>query len=152
MSKVVILQAVEADAESISTIAIRALRETNIPDYAPEIIERIVANFTPPLVGARMADRLMLVATIGDEIIGTASLHEDTVRGMYVRPDWQGRGVGAALMDEVEKEAKAQGLAILAVPSSITAEGFYRIRGFVPVRNEFYGAERTIIMMKTLGL
>ena len=50
------------------------MRETIIPDYAPEIIERIVANFTPPLVAARMADRLMLVATIGDEIIGTAKL------------------------------------------------------------------------------
>jgi hypothetical protein len=33
-----------------------------------------------------MADGLMLVATIGDEIIGAANLHADTVRGMYVRP------------------------------------------------------------------
>ena len=93
----------------------------------------------------------MLVATIADEIIGTASLHVDTVRGMYVRPDWQGRGVGAALMDEVEKQAKAKGVAILAVPSSVNAEGFYRKRGFVPARDEFYGAERTITMTKTLG-
>lgn len=151
MSKVVIRQATVADAESISTVVVRALRETNAADYAPEIIERIVATFTPPIVAVRMADGLMLVATIGDEIIGAASLHADTVRGMYVRPDCQGRGAGAALMHEIEKPAKAQGLATIAVPSSITAEEFYRKRGFVSVRDEFYGAERTVIMTKTLG-
>ena len=129
----------------------RALRETNARDYSPEIIERIVANFTPPDLTARMADCLMLVATIGDEIIGTASLRADSVRGMYVRPDCQGRGVGAALMHKIEKQAKVRGLETLGVPSSITAEGFYRKRGFVPVRDEFYGAERTVIMTKTLG-
>jgi hypothetical protein len=32
------------------------------------------------------------------------------------------------------------------VPFSITAEGFYARLGFQKVRDEFYGAERTIIM------
>jgi hypothetical protein len=36
------------------------------------------------------------------------------------------------------------------VPSSITAEGFYALLGFQKVRDEFHGAERTVIMLKHL--
>jgi len=36
------------------------------------------------------------------------------------------------------------------VPSSITAAGFYRKLGFVFVRDEFHGDERTIIMKKDI--
>jgi len=152
LSEIVIRQATSADVEDVSAIIIRAVHETNAQDYASEIIEFIIAHFSPANIAARMANRLMLVATIDDEIIGTASLHKDTVRNVYIRPDHQGRGIGAALMQEIEEQARANGLETMAVPSSVTAEGFYRKRGFVPVRDQFYGAVRTVLMAKVLGL
>src|SRR3954469_21494974 len=100
LGKIVIRQATSADVDDIGAIIIRAVRETNAQDYASEIIEFIIAHFSPANIAARMANRLMLVATIDDEIIGTASLHKDTVRNVYIRPDRQGRGIGAALMQE----------------------------------------------------
>jgi hypothetical protein len=38
----------------------------------------------------------------------------------------------------------------LSVPSSITAQAFYQHRGYVVVREEFHGDERTIVMEKSL--
>jgi hypothetical protein len=60
----------------IRSVVVRALRETNARDYAPEIIEAVVLSFSPAGIAERMTNRLVLVATLADEIIGTASLHQ----------------------------------------------------------------------------
>jgi hypothetical protein len=44
------------DAEGISRVVIRALRETNAKDYAPHIIDRLVANFSPKRVASQIAN------------------------------------------------------------------------------------------------
>jgi hypothetical protein len=54
-------------------------------------------------------------------------------------------------MDTVELLARKQSIDALSVPSSITAQAFYQHRGYVVVREEFHGDERTIIMAKELG-
>jgi ribosomal protein S18 acetylase RimI-like enzyme len=54
-------------------------------------------------------------------------------------------------MKTIESEAMRGGVERLRVPSSITAQGFYRSLGFVKVRDEFHGEERTIIMEKIVG-
>ncbi len=38
----------------------------------------------------------------------------------------------------------------MRVPSSITAEEFYAALGYQNIRDEFHGAERTIVMEKRL--
>ncbi|RUW70600.1 GNAT family N-acetyltransferase, partial [Mesorhizobium sp. M1E.F.Ca.ET.063.01.1.1] len=61
-------------------------------------------------------------------------------------PGFQRRGVGRRLMLEIEQTARANGVTVLTVPSSVTAEPFYSRLGFRPVRDSFHGDERTIIM------
>jgi len=53
-------------------------------------------------------------------------------------------------MAMIQSVAVNAGVKLLRVPSSITAEGFYSSLGFEKVRDEFNGAERTIIMEKSL--
>jgi hypothetical protein len=53
-------------------------------------------------------------------------------------------------MGALEGLAREQAVSTLSVPSSITAAGFYRKLGFVFVRDEFHGDERTIIMKKDI--
>ena len=52
--------ALEDDADEISAVILRTLRETNAKDYAREIIERIEHSFSPRAVLAanRQAHRL----------------------------------------------------------------------------------------------
>jgi ribosomal protein S18 acetylase RimI-like enzyme len=54
-------------------------------------------------------------------------------------------------MDAVEQLARDQSIGTLGVPSSTTAQGFYQRRGFVFVREELHGDERTIVMKKVLA-
>ena len=94
------------DAADISAVILRALRETNAKDYTDEIIARVEQGFNPDAVLALMAKRTVFVATIGNRVVGTASLDGRVVRTVFVAPDVQARGIGKLLMAEVERVAR----------------------------------------------
>ncbi|MFT4065920.1 GNAT family N-acetyltransferase [Paraburkholderia sp.] len=139
------------DADCISHVIIRCLRETNAQDYPDEVIRRVGQNFSAAAVLALMARRTVFVATLEKRIVGTASLDGSVVRTVFVSPDLQHQGIGRLLMEQVEREARAAGVKVLAVPSSVTAGQFYSRLGFKPVREDYYGEERTIVMERNLA-
>lgn len=139
------------DAPAISEIIIAALRESNAQDYSPEIIDQVEKSFSPAAILQLLNQRRMFVATIDLHVVATASLDRDVVRSVFVAPCHQGAGIGKKLMETLESIAIKEGVQRLRVPSSITAEAFYASLGFEKIRDEFHGAERTIIMEKRLG-
>jgi N-acetylglutamate synthase-like GNAT family acetyltransferase len=149
-SECTIRPARDDDAEAISRVILSALRETNAKDYAPEIIARVEKSFSPIAVRELISNRTVFVAISGQEVVGTAGFDGAAVRSVFVSPDAQGRGIGKQLMAEVEKTARAIGIATLVVPSSVTAEQFYAKLGFTAVRDSYHGDERTIIMERRL--
>jgi N-acetylglutamate synthase-like GNAT family acetyltransferase len=146
-----IRRAISSDADGISSMIVRALRETNNRDYPPHVIAAVAENFSPERVATLLTTRQVYVAVVDGAIVGTASLDGGAIRSVYVDPVYQRRGIGTQLMDILENTAREQSIAAIGVPSSITAEGFYRKRGYVFVRDEFHGEERTIIMRKKIG-
>ncbi|MBR0726086.1 GNAT family N-acetyltransferase [Bradyrhizobium manausense] len=138
------------DAADISAVVLRALRETNAKDYTDEIIARVEQSFGPDAVRALIGKRTVFVASIGGRVVGTASLDGSVVRTVFVAPDVQARGIGRLLMAEIERIARERNIAVLTVPSSVTAETFYARLGFKAVRDSYHGDERTIIMERAL--
>jgi len=138
------------DAEGISHVVISALRETNAKDYSEAVIARVEQSFSPAAVSDLLERRLVFVAINSDGIVGTASLDGQVVRTVFVEPQCQGRGIGRALMAEVERAAVERDVAVLTVPSSVTAEPFYAKLGFKSVRDSYHGEERTIVMERPL--
>ena len=138
------------DAAAISKVIIAALRESNALDYPPEVIAQVEQNFAAPQILSLMSQRQVYVAIDDQIVVGTASLDQQVIRSVFVAPEQQGKGIGKLLMARIESVAATHGLKELRVPSSITAEGFYALLGFQKVRDEFHGAERTVIMLKHL--
>ena len=147
-----IRNATNADAPAISRTILNALRASNVKDYSAEIIEQVAQSFSPPAILHLLTKRQVLVATAGSHIVATASLDHDIVRSVFVDPRYQGKGIGRQLMERLQSLAINAGLNQLRVPSSVTAEGFYASLGFEKIRDEFDGAERTVIMAKALEL
>jgi GNAT superfamily N-acetyltransferase len=137
------------DTAAISRVVIAALRESNSQDYSPDVIAQVERSFAPEAVSALLDKRKVLVALLGEIIIGTASLDGDVVRSVFVDPAYQGGGIGRQLMDVIHSTAASAGVGALRVPS-ITAEKFYATLGYQKIRDEFHGAERTIVMEKRL--
>jgi putative acetyltransferase len=83
--------------------------------------------------GQRLAGELTLVATVDGEAVGFAALKgKDVVDMLYVHPAVAGQGVGAQLIDAVEKLAAARGATKLSADAGDTALGFFERRGYVP--------------------
>lgn len=141
-----IRRALPVDAQAISNVVIAALRESNARDYAPQVIIAVEQHFCPTSILKLMQQRQMYVAVLEQQVVGTASLDQAVVRSVFVSPTHQGRGIGQQLMARLKDAAIAAQIAELRVPSSLTAESFYAQLGFGKVRDEYHGAERTVIM------
>ena len=80
---------------------------------------------------ARLADQLTLIATLDGSPVGFASLKgTDYIDMLYVHPSVTGQGVGAALIDALEKLAGARGAKTLSVDASDNALDFFKKRGY----------------------
>ncbi|WP_201192621.1 GNAT family N-acetyltransferase [Pseudomonas fluorescens] len=138
------------DAVAISLVVIAALHESNSQDYPPDVIAQVEQSFSPEAITTQLTKRKVFVALLGENIIGTAALDGDVVRSVFVDPAHQKGGIGRHLMDVIHTTAASAGVGAVRVPSSITAEGFYTALGYQRIRDEFHGAERTIVMEKRL--
>lgn len=138
------------DAPAISRVIVDALRISNARDYSPEVIQRVESNFTAERIGKLIETRLVLVALQDQQVLGTASLDGQVIRTVFVDPTQQGKGIGRRLMAAIERLAQERGARELRVPSSLTAQGFYRQLGFTQIREVVEGEERTLIMSRQL--
>jgi RimJ/RimL family protein N-acetyltransferase len=81
----------------------------------------------------------IVVADTGDELVGVASGipwdRRARVVGVWVAPDWRGRGLAQLLIDQVCKWAAAAGYSEVQIETTIGNSGpqrLYERLGFVP--------------------
>jgi putative acetyltransferase len=80
----------------------------------------------------KLGGQLTLVATLEGSPVGFASLlGKEKIDMLYVHPAAAGQGVGAMLVDALEKLAGSRGAAKLVVDASDSARGFFEKRGYV---------------------
>ena len=113
----------------------RAIRGLAVSHYSPDDIEGWVVPATDENV-RRLAlnpDReIRLVAELDGEPVGIGALvlEESELRAVYVSPEGARRGCGSALVREIERIAKDNGLAHLTLHASLNAERFYADLGY----------------------
>ena len=122
-----------ADAPLLREIFRDSIEELTADDYTEAQQEAWastaddVADFS-----AKLSGQLTLVATLEGSPVGFASLlGKDNIDMLYVHPAATGQGVGAMLVDALEKLAGARGVTKLAVDASDSARGFFEKRGYV---------------------
>ena len=105
------------------------------PDhYTAEQVERWSnrGGRTPEDYPVDEPDEHVTVCVRDGEVAGFGHLavEEREVRAVYVHPDQARRGVGSALLAELEGFARGQGLETLGLQSSLNAVGFYERSGY----------------------
>jgi GNAT superfamily N-acetyltransferase len=125
------------DAKALWLVHGRAVRALAGTHYTPDEREAWATRMRPEGYLEPMATRLLLVAATtaeeGSRIIGYGQLHvaEGTIDAIYVDPGWVRRGVGAALVDALERESRTRGLTGLVVEASLNSVPFYQALGYV---------------------
>lgn len=127
----------EEDADEVSALIMKTLRTTNIKDYAPEYIEKDVAQFTPEKVIERASWTHFYVFCDGDRIVGCGAIGpywgseiESSLFNIFVLPEYQGKGVGRKIIETLEMDEYALRAKRIEIPASITACAFYRKMGY----------------------
>ncbi|MGF1638355.1 MAG: GNAT family N-acetyltransferase [Cyclobacteriaceae bacterium] len=80
----------------------------------------------------RLISQFFLVAELGNQIVGFASLkHDDYLDLMYVHKDHQRQGIADKLYGGIEKEAIKRKASKIISDVSITARPFFEKKGFI---------------------
>jgi putative acetyltransferase len=122
-----------SDTPMLAAIFVAAIQELTGDDYSEGQQEAwAAAAEDEDAFGKKLAGELTLIATMQNSPVGFASLKgADTIDMLYVHPSVAGQGVGAMLVDALEKLAGARGAKTVSVDASDTAVDFFKKRGYV---------------------
>ncbi len=124
-----------SDAPLLAAIFADSVEDLTAEDYSDAQRAAWAAQADEPGFAERLAKGLTLVATLQGAAVGFISLKgAERIDCLYVHPAVAGQGVGALLLDAIEKLADARGATRLEVDASDTARAFFEKRGFVARR------------------
>jgi len=122
-----------ADLPVLAKIFVASVEELTSDDYDDEQRAAWMAAADDlDTFGGKLGKELTLIATVGGSPAGFIALEgNDHIDMLYVHPAVAGHGVGAMLVDAIEKLAAARGASRLTVEASDNAQGFFEHRGYV---------------------
>lgn len=140
-------EATPEDAEAVREVHADSIHGLGTEAYSEEQVKAWAAGCESAdyAVAIESVGRRFVVAGSGEEIHGFGTLSFDApeeyeesvdgeVTGVYVRPSVAREGVGSAILDDLEREARERGLLSLGLSESLNAVPFYEARGYERVR------------------
>jgi ribosomal protein S18 acetylase RimI-like enzyme len=125
-AEIEIRQARTEDAREIADLHIAA-RRISMPYLHEPFTEDETRAWFARAVGDR--SEAWWVAHHAGQIVGYMFLHKQYLDHLYVRSDWQGRGIGSLLLDKA-KTLSPRRLELSAFKRNANARSFYEARGF----------------------
>jgi GNAT superfamily N-acetyltransferase len=145
---IAIRTAVPDDAKDACDLLRRSISECCEDDHRhdAEVLAAWLGNKTPDNVRCWFGAPAnhCLVATVDDKVAGVAIMtRQGKIVLFYVAPEMRFVGAGKAMLQALESQAKAWGLASLQVHSTLTARCFYARNGYIEggAAKTSYGAE-----------
>ena len=127
----------ESDAAAVSELIRTTLQISNSRDYPPEIINALIERETPDHILQRASWTHFYVAEDDSKIIGCGAIgpywdrqDKSSLFTIFVHPDFQGKGVGKAVVETLERDAFALRAKRIEIPASITGLPFYQKMGY----------------------
>jgi GNAT superfamily N-acetyltransferase len=153
-NKILVRRYQDGDAKHIARIYYNTIHTVNSKDYTKEQLDAWAPYSSLQDCGwQEKLDKIKpFVALIGDTIVGFGEFEPNGhIDCFYVHHEFQGVGVGTALMHEIETEAREKLLPKIYAEVSITARPFFESKGFQIVKQQMVqirGVELTNFVME----
>lgn len=125
------------DAAETAKMIARTLKISNSRDYPKEYIDANIVSHSPAVLTERAKEGHMYVVCEDLRIIGCGavagywgSITESILLTVFVLPEYQGKGIGSAIIRTLEQDEYFLRAKRIEVPASITAVEFYRKMGY----------------------
>jgi len=115
----------ELRRRSIIALAPTGMSETEAHAWA--------ATLTVPGMERKIRDLEIWVAEVNDRVVGWGGIRGDRLEGLYMDPDFAGRGIGTELLGLLEASMRRRGTTAVFAEASANAERFYLRRGYEPI-------------------
>ncbi|MCF6453215.1 GNAT family N-acetyltransferase [Vibrio sp. MMG022] len=143
----------EEDAPKLWALFFNTVRNVNRRDYTEQQVKAWTQEgFDSQLWLKKMISIQPFVAVLDGVIVGYSDVQPSgLVDHFFCHHEYQGQGVGRALMTHVLEQAKAKGLTRIYSEVSVTARPFYEHMGFIVVNEqqvEVRGATLTNYVME----
>ena len=127
----------EQDAKAVSELIRKTIRISNTKDYSVDLMEQLIETESPEHVLERASWTHFYVAEEQDNIIGCGAIgpywgreDESSLFTIFVLPEYQGKGIGRAIIDTLEKDEFFLRAKRIEIPASITGVPFYLKMGY----------------------
>jgi len=126
------------DTEEVMKLFYDTVHEVNIRDYTQAQVNAWApANMDTEAWIRGLSSKFTYIAVEGDKIIGFGELEESGhIDRFYCHKDFQRKGVGTQILEQIESKASLLGIKKLFTEASITAKAFFESKGFVVVRQQ----------------
>ena len=130
----------------------QSIREINAKDYTPTQIAKIVHLYHR----AVLANGTVIVAEHRSKIVGVAKARlgffiGQSIEAVFTHPQFINKGIGRALVTELERKANLRNLPKLSVMASITAVDFYEALNYERIGEmPISGGIQCVLMEKQL--
>ncbi|MBD2523183.1 GNAT family N-acetyltransferase [Nostoc sp. FACHB-133] len=127
-----------ADTEEIMKLFYDTIHEVNIHDYTQEQVDAWApANMDIDLWIKSLGSKFTYVAEENGKIIGFGELEANGhIDRFYCHKDFQRKGIGKKILEQLESKAKALGIERLFTEASITAKPFFISQNFIVVKQQ----------------
>ena len=126
------------DAPALRALFFQTIHQVNCQHYsAAQLTAWAPADYDAAVWLARLRALAPFVAWLGNEIVGYADVQVDGyIDHFYCHANYQGLGVGRALMQQILAQAQARQLPLLYSQVSMTAQPFFQHFGFHIVQHQ----------------
>ncbi|MBR6880131.1 MAG: GNAT family N-acetyltransferase [Lachnospiraceae bacterium] len=127
----------EQDAKEVSDLIRKTILISNTKDYPKDIMDLLIETETPEHVLQRASWTHFYVVIDSGKIIGCGAIgpfwgkeDESSLFTIFVLPEYQGKGIGRAIIDTLEKDEYFLRAKRIEIPASITGVPFYLKMGY----------------------
>jgi ribosomal protein S18 acetylase RimI-like enzyme len=120
----------EADVVAVRKLIHHTIDECYVRDYPPRAVQFFRDFHSEASILERNVEGELLVVEQQGRLIGTGAIVGEDIFGVFVHPEFQGKGIGSLLMRELEALAVEKGNHEAVLDVSLPSRPFYERLGY----------------------